>query len=412
MLALQSFSEGDFFSFAFFLLSPRIEVIATARKKMDLNKAQVITDLLGLCRSDIEKRYGEQALDIHNAKLTFEKNRCVRTLFPKSSCRRCVDACREKAICLNYGAISLEDSKCTACGACVSSCPTEAFAFAKYPLYSALFELKKLLPENQEHQSTSLSAVFACPNASQAKERISVGCLGSMSPALFVLAQLTTEAKVVVYCGNCRNCASNNEGDPAKSMAKKISRFSDILKKRPEIEIAETASEALDNLKRRKIFRKISNELLEKSEIASLKGSAPKTEKVFPMLDREMFIDCIKLIREKKPEYEISEKIFPLPGVHKNTCTGCNICVLLCPSGCLTSREKDGHFKLLADPLRCVDCKRCVEACPEQTLVMRKISGIPQILADDVQILLTEVQKPIEEDPAAIEAKTREIFNI
>lgn len=379
---------------------------------MALNKAQVITDLLGLCRSDIEKRYGEQALDIHNAKLTFENNRCVRTLFPKSSCCRCIDACREKAIFLNNESIGLEDSKCTACGACVSSCPTEAFAFARYPLYSALFELKKLLSENQDHQSTSLSAVFACPKSSQAKERISVGCLGGMSPALFVLAQLTTGAKVVVYCGNCRNCAGNNEGDPAKSMAQKISRLSDILKIQPGIEITETASEELDNLKRRKIFRKISNELLEKSEIASLKGNAPKTEKVFPMLDREMFIDCIKLICKEQPGYEISEKIFPLPGAQKNTCTGCNICVLLCPSNCLTSREKDGHFKLLADPLRCVDCKRCVEACPEQTLVMRKISGVPQILSDDVQILLTEAQKPIEEDPIEIAAKTREIFNI
>jgi hypothetical protein len=47
---------------------------------MSLDKTQVIEHLLGLCRSDIEKRYGEQALDIHNAKLTFEKNRCVRTL--------------------------------------------------------------------------------------------------------------------------------------------------------------------------------------------------------------------------------------------------------------------------------------------------------------------------------------------
>lgn len=95
---------------------------------MSLNKTQVIEHLLGLCRSDIEKRYGEQALDIHNAKLTFEKNRCVRTLFPKSSCRRCVEACREEAIFLNNGTIGLENIKCTVCGACVSSCPTEAFA--------------------------------------------------------------------------------------------------------------------------------------------------------------------------------------------------------------------------------------------------------------------------------------------
>lgn len=149
---------------------------------MALNEAQVITDLLGLCRSEIEKRYGEQALDIHKAKLTFEQNRCVRTLFPKSSCRRCVDACREKAVFLNNSTISLENSKCSSCGACVSSCPTEAFAFAKYPLYSALFQIKKITEQNQKNQLTNLPAVFACPKSSQAKERISIGCLGGLNP--------------------------------------------------------------------------------------------------------------------------------------------------------------------------------------------------------------------------------------
>ena len=137
---------------------------------MSLDKTQVIEHLLGLCRSDIEKRYGEQALDIHNAKLTFEKNRCVRTLFPKSSCRRCVEACREKAIFLNNGTISLENIKCTVCGACVSSCPTEAFAFAKYPLYSALFQLKKLLEEN-----AAFTAGF----------RLALGIAGELEPYSF-----------------------------------------------------------------------------------------------------------------------------------------------------------------------------------------------------------------------------------
>lgn len=379
---------------------------------MPFNQKQVIGDLLELCRPDIEKRTGEQALDIHTAKLTFEKNRCVRTLFSKSSCNRCVEECREKAIFFNNGAVSLENSKCTACGACVTSCPTEAFAFAKTPTYSALFGLKKLLEEKQDNRSTNASAVFACPQASQAKGQISIGCLSGVSPALLLLAQLTLETKVIVKCGSCVNCSTSNGEDPAKSMAQKVLRFSEFLNLKPKIEISETASEALDNLDRRKIFRKISNELMEKAEIARLRGDAPKAEKVFPMLNREMFIDCIQLIRGKQPGYEIPVKLFPLPGIQRNTCSGCSICVLLCPSGCLSFKEKEGYFKLLADPLRCVNCKRCVEACPEKSLVMRKISGIRQILADDVQILLTEVRKSVEEDAAAIEAKTREIFNI
>lgn len=67
--------------------------------------------------------------------------------------------------------------------------------------------------------------------------------------------------------------------------------------------------------KRRLLFRKVLNELKDNSEIASLRGKAPKSEKVFSMIHREFFLACIELIKEKKEHFEIKERIFSLPGV-------------------------------------------------------------------------------------------------
>ena len=42
-------------------------------------------------------------------------------------CGVCVKACREEAITLNDGKISIDESKCTFCGRCSKSCPTDAY---------------------------------------------------------------------------------------------------------------------------------------------------------------------------------------------------------------------------------------------------------------------------------------------
>lgn len=377
---------------------------------------KILNRLLCLCQSEIARLSGPQASEIRNAKITFEQNRCLHTLFPKSSCSVCSEVCRENAISLKGNVLQFDNGKCTSCGACIRSCSTEAFSFAEYPTITKLLDIKHHL--NSEETSTNKSAkiVFHCSGTQHGDNTIGtqIGCFGGIRPSLLLLAHLVLGGSVELRCGDCLNCSQRNKSSSVNSLVEETKNLAKCLSLSDEnfinVKIMKLGEE-IDS-KRRLLFRKVLNELKDNSEIASLRGKAPKSEKVFSMIHREFFLACIELIKEKKEHFEIKERIFSLPGVRPNLCNGCNICALLCPAGCLQSKESENNFKLLADPLRCIGCNRCTEACPTQALVMRKIPGTSEILSGDTRILLTEFHKNCIQDDVSPEARIKEIFDL
>lgn len=70
----------------------------------------LLNRLLAKCSAEIERHAGSA----DSANITFEKNRCVKTLFPKSSCTQCVQVCREQALSIKDQTIAIENSECSA----------------------------------------------------------------------------------------------------------------------------------------------------------------------------------------------------------------------------------------------------------------------------------------------------------
>lgn len=58
-----------------------------------------------------------------------------------------------------------------------------------------------------------------------------------------------------------------------------------------------------------------------------------------------------------------------LPTLDAARCTGCGLCVAVCPTRCL---ELAGATRMpwLARPADCVSCAACVAVCPEGALKM------------------------------------------
>ena len=73
--------------------------------------------------------------DIH---VWYARHRCV-------SCKACVAACPEGAVCFDEKGVSIDDKKCTRCGLCVKACPTGALRFDATPMTveEALREVEK-----------------------------------------------------------------------------------------------------------------------------------------------------------------------------------------------------------------------------------------------------------------------------
>lgn len=66
----------------------------------------LLNRLLAKCSEDIERRFASKGADICSAHITFEKNRCVRTLSQKSTCNKCIEVCRSEALELKDQTIS------------------------------------------------------------------------------------------------------------------------------------------------------------------------------------------------------------------------------------------------------------------------------------------------------------------
>jgi formate hydrogenlyase subunit 6/NADH:ubiquinone oxidoreductase subunit I len=52
----------------------------------------------------------------------------------------------------------------------------------------------------------------------------------------------------------------------------------------------------------------------------------------------------------------------------KEKCTGCKLCIRVCPSGAIEFKEKDKKIKIYL--ARCTFCSQCNDACPVDCLSM------------------------------------------
>ena len=68
-----------------------------------------------------------------------------------------------------------------------------------------------------------------------------------------------------------------------------------------------------------------------------------------------------------------------MPSVDEDKCTGCSLCVDVCPMYALEISKPQFHGDIrthafLADPSVCIGCEKCIKRCP-----IKAISMIPRI---------------------------------
>ncbi len=55
------------------------------------------------------------------------------------------------------------------------------------------------------------------------------------------------------------------------------------------------------------------------------------------------------------------------PKFLQKNCIGCKMCLLICPEGCISGKEKNAYN---SDYERCKGCGLCAQICPKQDIVM------------------------------------------
>lgn len=57
------------------------------------------------------------------------------------------------------------------------------------------------------------------------------------------------------------------------------------------------------------------------------------------------------------------------PKFLQKNCIACRLCLLICPEGCITGKEKN---TFISDYAYCKGCANCVAICPKKDIIMVK----------------------------------------
>ena len=301
--------------------------------------------------------------------LEFEVSSCVRATSKFSECTKCVDICPVNTIEIVDNIPAFTPSACTTCGGCVGICPTESFSLSGFSPIEFFF--KFLEEENNE---------LVC-------QKDLYSCLSVLSIEHLIAMALSSDEPITM---DVNACSCGGESDKLKNallsnieeanfLLSSFSKKEILIKSVEDKEREESEKTVADRrsflslkgaIKSKQEFDEavVADELkqfgIDRIAIAGIK------EKRIPD-KRKLLYSVLK--RLEKPEvYEVfaEEDIsFTSQKFVDDSCTNCQICYRICPTGALSSDNKFSviHF----DSLMCVKCHLCHDVCEPNSIQLQ-----------------------------------------
>ena len=287
-------------------------------------------------------------------RLEFDVASCIRATSKFSQCSKCVDICPTSTIEIVDNIPAFTPSACIDCGGCVGVCPTESFFLTDFSSVNFFFEFLK-----------SKETLLACNR--------SMPCLSVLSVEHLISLALASDKQIFMDIDSCSCGGDSNllREQIEKNFAEAnfiLESFSDkqIEKKElPSKSIEEQESDQRKSLDRRS-FLSLKNVLKSKEQFDKavdsdeLRAFELDSSVILKIKDRKI-PDKRKLLfsvlkRAKKQEsYDVlsSEDIsFTSQKYIDESCTNCQICYRICPTGALSS---DSKFSVINfDSMMCV----------------------------------------------------------
>lgn len=312
------------------------------------------------------------------------RKRCLRIRHASSSCVACVEACQSQALSILNNQPILKPSACSGCGACENVCPTEAIRMES-PSQEEIFErFKNALNPNK--------ISFACRQASSEASSIPVGCFTRVNPGLLLLAKAAGTKYIELISGKCETCLLNNRDNPTKTLCRKTQGLSALAG--VSIDISIKIKESKLNLGRRRFL----GAFLEKARTVenlskdSAVDDCPQRDEWKRIPDVHLrLITALRILSLKNPDTRSSEeKVFCLPEIEPAKCSGCLLCVSVCPTGCFVTEKHNENMHILANTSACTGCSLCVDICYSGACRVSKAVSLKE-LVDSKNKLLAEI---------------------
>ncbi len=289
--------------------------------------------------------------------LRIESSRCKRMRFSESDCSRCLDICPHGAVTLD-GGLAIDPERCRGCLLCTAVCPVGALEHNSD--FAACMTQLSRVPE----------PVLGCIRTKESSNA-SLACLGGLSQEHLLALIHTLAGNLTLNLSVCGDCPNSHGISGLKSRLEAVSAAG-LDRGACRIDLAESVRDIHyrdESVDRRNFFKSFGSALF-KSAAVVLSSSNEQAEPCIAYAEKRLPFrrELLNSIRSKlSQELEIQvQKHYCSCVSFENTCTKCQGCVAICPTGALhgASSEETPVF----DQLRCTGCALCVEFCLDQAL--------------------------------------------
>jgi len=322
--------------------------------------------------------------------LTLDISRCVHTSNKFAICNKCVDACPVETIKISNGVVSFTPSECVGCGGCDAVCPTAAYSLDDFKPINYVFGF---LEREQE--------VLSCKDE--------LPCIAALSAEELLSMALISQKDITADIAACKECPIGAKNLPI--IEERIEEVNFLLeamdqKKRVLLDAVDvTLEKEQEELSRRELLSKdglkkgvsikkqfenevAASENIEKVHQVSSADIAKIKQKSIP--DRRSLL-LMAMKRAKVPEkfHVISIEDISFTSqkdIDKESCTNCQMCYRICPTGALSSDGKNSVINFNA--LACVQCHSCHDVCEPDSLTLRKTFNIKNLFEPRVETLV------------------------
>ncbi|WP_415406366.1 4Fe-4S dicluster domain-containing protein [Sulfurovum sp. CS9] len=300
-------------------------------------------------------------------RLHFDVASCVRAVSKFSNCTKCIDTCPD-SVSLVDNLPSFTASTGVEASACVGVCPTEAFSLSDFSTTEFFFsflesKVRLISPKINVPCISILSVEHLISLALASEETITIDMSSYDDRSLLFehIEKSIEEANFVLSSFSDKQLDSNY-----------VAQKNEILQSEPN-EKSSSRRSFLGNaslkgvVKHKKAFDDavdaddMQHFEIDASVIAKIKDKQlPNKRKIlFTVLKRAGVPDVYEVL----PEEEVS---FTSQKFIDESCTNCQICYRICPTGALSSNSKFSliHF----DAMLCVKCRLCHDVCEPDSI--------------------------------------------
>jgi len=282
---------------------------------------------------------------------------CARAKTPLASCRDCVDVCPPGAIRTNRrGQIEI-GSSCDGCGVCVAVCHRDGLSDPR----ERETRWRRLV--SQRVRKGLPTIVFGCSQASRPGAE-TVPCIASLAP--WFLVEASSRVEIVLESGACASCSRGEamrRWDVALAAALEVSPLqpgSSFGIRHRKIEGTLEAPPLPSNAPTRRDLLSFFRPQREDPE-AEGEGGARRSRL------------ASWLRRSTTTGISSDESTFPFGRISiDEKCTGCPVCVSVCPEAAIDRREESAAIVLEFSPDRCSACGACADACREGAIRLER----------------------------------------